>query len=94
MAATTGRAMLSGDVDPAGDRRHPFPVHSLLPWVFPIGSVVVFEVQLFFEALALVLSAESLALALCLKSLLTSLIVITYRFNKFVIVTLCTCVVS
>jgi len=36
--------MMSGDVDPAGDRRHPFPVHTLLPWVFPIGSVVVFEV--------------------------------------------------
>jgi len=26
------------DVDPAGDRRHPFPVHPLLPWVFPIGT--------------------------------------------------------
>jgi len=38
--------MLSGDVNPAGDRRHPFPVHPLLPWVFPIGSVVVFEVRI------------------------------------------------
>jgi len=36
--------MLSDDVDPAGDRRHPFLVHPLLPWVFPIGSVIVFEV--------------------------------------------------
>jgi len=36
--------MLSGDFDPAGDRRYPFPVHPLLPWVFAIGSVVVFEV--------------------------------------------------
>jgi len=36
--------MLSGDVDPAGDRRYPFPVYPLRPWVFPIGSVVVFEV--------------------------------------------------
>jgi len=37
--------MLSGDVDQAGDRRQPFPVHPLLPWVFPIGFVVVFEVS-------------------------------------------------
>jgi len=45
MASSGDRGpMLSGDVDPAGDRRHPFPVHPLLPWVFPIGSVVVFEV--------------------------------------------------
>jgi len=36
--------MLSGDVNPAGDRRHSFPVHPILPWVFPIGSVVVFKV--------------------------------------------------
>jgi len=36
--------MLSDDVDAAGDRRHPFPVHPLFPWVFPIGSAVVFEV--------------------------------------------------
>jgi len=39
-----GGLMQSGDVDPAGDRRHPFPVHPLLSWVLPIGSVVVFEV--------------------------------------------------
>jgi len=36
--------MLSGDVNLAGDRRYPFPVHPLLPWKFPIGSVVVFEI--------------------------------------------------
>jgi len=41
--------MLSGDVNPAGDRRHLFPVHPLIPWVFPIGSVVVFEVPLVLE---------------------------------------------
>jgi len=34
----------TGDVDPASDRRHPLSVHPLLPWVFPIGSVVIFEV--------------------------------------------------
>jgi len=36
--------MRSGDVDLAGDRRHPFLVHPLLPWEFSIGSVVFFEV--------------------------------------------------